>query len=513
MRRRDLSRVILGAGAGLITQPSVAQTPGAAGHARTAAEQKATIVPADPGYPPGDLRRYGAAPGGDITAALSSAASQANQQNGAAIYLASELGTCRLSSGVTFDRPVSVYGDDYQNTLITASADITMFTFNAGAAGSVVRDLHLVGQGPGATRPGILVRNCPSTNFERIWVRNFGVGVQYVPGGNSSYLNSIVASSIVSNNSVNIDAQAQTHQLALYQVTFGGGPAKIGIRVVDSNGLSVYGGDCEGVSVCCVDLDSTLKGPPFLGGHLISGCDFEGNTCSAGDIRIGSTRAVRGVQISNMTLSPGRGDRWFVNPVNCDGLLVSGCRIEAGYQEGQWINRAGKLTNFVSLANGAELDNNSDAPIGHVYNNFDTSRSHPEPWRAPTVFDRGYQGGAAANQYAIISSDLNVPNGHWYAGLDIMNVSAGGAPAVGVKTYARAMIARNARGADLKVGAAYMRGDVDIDGPLGINGQATTGSQTATFAASNKPGSAGTAPVKWLPIKLDGAVYYIPCWN
>jgi hypothetical protein len=267
------------------------------------------------------------------------------------------------------------------------------------------------------------------------------------------------------------------------------------------------------VSLCCVDLDSTLTGPPSLGGHVISGCDFEGNTCSAGDVRIGNTRAVRGVQISNMTLSPGHGNRWFVNPVNCDGLLVSGCRIEAGYQSGQWINRAGNLTNFVSLANGVELDNNSDSPINQIYNNFDTSRSHPVPWRAPSVFDPNYRGGAAANQFAILSSDLNVPNGHWYAGVDIMNVSAGGAPAAGVKAYARAMIARNARGSDVKVGAAYMHGDVDIEGPLGVIGQATTGSQTATFTANNKPGSTATAPAKWLPIKLDGAVYYIPCWD
>ncbi len=130
MRRRDLSKLIVAGGAGLVTRTSQAQTVGAAGHARTAAEQKAAVAPADPGYQPGDLRRYGAAPGGDITAALASAASQANQQNGAAIYIPSALGICRVTSGVTFERPVSVYGEDYQNTVITATSDITVFTFN-----------------------------------------------------------------------------------------------------------------------------------------------------------------------------------------------------------------------------------------------------------------------------------------------------------------------------------------------------------------------------------------------
>jgi hypothetical protein len=39
------------------------------------------------------------------------------------------------------------------------------------------------------------------------------------------------------------------------------------------------------------------------------------------------------------------------------------------------------------------------------------------------------------------------------------------------------------------------------------------GTQTATFVATNKPGSATTAPTKWLPITCDGATFYIPLWQ
>ena len=42
------------------------------------------------------------------------------------------------------------------------------------------------------------------------------------------------------------------------------------------------------------------------------------------------------------------------------------------------------------------------------------------------------------------------------------------------------------------------------------NSTVVVGTQTATFAATNKPGSATTAPTKWLPIVADGATYYIP---
>jgi hypothetical protein len=39
------------------------------------------------------------------------------------------------------------------------------------------------------------------------------------------------------------------------------------------------------------------------------------------------------------------------------------------------------------------------------------------------------------------------------------------------------------------------------------------GTQTATFAATNKPGAGTTAPTKWLPLTCDGATYYIPLWQ
>jgi hypothetical protein len=45
------------------------------------------------------------------------------------------------------------------------------------------------------------------------------------------------------------------------------------------------------------------------------------------------------------------------------------------------------------------------------------------------------------------------------------------------------------------------------------NQTVVAGAQTATFTASNKPGSGTTAPSKWLPITADGALYYIPLWQ
>lgn len=46
-----------------------------------------------------------------------------------------------------------------------------------------------------------------------------------------------------------------------------------------------------------------------------------------------------------------------------------------------------------------------------------------------------------------------------------------------------------------------------------VNNSATTGAQTATFAATNKPGTATSPPAGWLPITCDGVQYYTPIWH
>jgi hypothetical protein len=46
-----------------------------------------------------------------------------------------------------------------------------------------------------------------------------------------------------------------------------------------------------------------------------------------------------------------------------------------------------------------------------------------------------------------------------------------------------------------------------------INNSVTTGAQTATFTATNKPGTATSTPAGWLPITCDGVIYYAPIWH
>lgn len=46
-----------------------------------------------------------------------------------------------------------------------------------------------------------------------------------------------------------------------------------------------------------------------------------------------------------------------------------------------------------------------------------------------------------------------------------------------------------------------------------VNSSATVGGQTATFTATNKPGTATSSPAGWLPITCDGVQYYAPIWH
>jgi hypothetical protein len=60
--------------------------------------------------------------------------------------------------------------------------------------------------------------------------------------------------------------------------------------------------------------------------------------------------------------------------------------------------------------------------------------------------------------------------------------------------------------------ALELNGTLAGNSALIVNTSATTGAQTATFSATNKPGTSASAPAGWLPITCDGVQYYAPMW-
>jgi hypothetical protein len=82
-----------------------------------------------------------------------------------------------------------------------------------------------------------------------------------------------------------------------------------------------------------------------------------------------------------------------------------------------------------------------------------------------------------------------------------------GPPSAGGNGVTLTVIARSG------VQALELSGSAAGTPTIEANNTVLVGAQTATFAATNKPGSGTTAPTKWLPIECDTGTYYIPLWQ
>ena len=426
---------------------------------RTPAEILASVTPVSLSFLPGDLRRFATftTGGGDVTTALASAVAQATKAGGAPIYVPAAMGALTVTAGVSVTAPIKIFGDDWQSSVISTAADITILSFTVAASGSLLSDFQFVGKGADATLPAILLTNSNNNFFQRVCVKSFGIGIQFVPGltGNKScFSNTLSGCRIISNITINIDAQAGTNALFLDGTTFGGGPCATGLRLVDANNLTILGGDVEGMTLCAIDLDATSTLPA---GHTINGLHIEGNTSSAGDIRIGNTAPVNGVHIM-AAFYPGTGAIAGINAVNCNGLFIR-FALGAGYTNVPFLQKT-------------NLTNEDVTPIGPVTNGLNYRQNNAKfnyadqsvlDFAAATAFDAAYQDSANYNQYRIQSGSV-AANKDYYAGLDAIEMTATTAPGAGAKLYARGMFASNDLGGATKVGAAFMSGDVDIVG-------------------------------------------------
>lgn len=304
---------------------------GQIGFPRTAAEIAASVTPTYYFYSPGDLRRYGGIADGttDNATALSNACLQAAQTGGAPVYVCGNSTGFKVSTGVSLTGPILIQGDILGTSRIFTAADITILTIPYVASGSVISDIKFNGPGTGSSTKSVIELNNANGNvFRRIYASAGKYGIYFNKGINSCYLNALHDCQIISNGTTNIHCEGNTNALYLSNCTIGGGPCAKGLYMVDSNNLSVIGGDAEGLTTCVFDLDATST---LQSAHYISGFHFEGNTSSGGDVRIGNTAAVNGIALVGNLYAPGTGNDSAVNAIRGDGLAILGGNLHSGY--------------------------------------------------------------------------------------------------------------------------------------------------------------------------------------
>jgi hypothetical protein len=191
-----------------------------------------------------------------------------------------------------------------------------------------------------------------------------------------------------------------------------------------------------------VDLDGSVEN---LSGHLVQGLHMEGNTCSAGDVRIGNTAAVRGVTLRDCLYSPSSSDA-AISAIRGSGLVVDGGVLRAGYTT-EFLKLGASFSDDYSIK--GLMTSGLALPDNHRLNFRTPDSENPSPLvaLAATSYDAAYGDTARFNQYRI-KAGSTVADKNYSAGMDAINLEATGAIASGVKLYARMFKVSNGEGGD-----------------------------------------------------------------
>lgn len=82
----------------------------------------------------------------------------------------------------------------------------------------------------------------------------------------------------------------------------------------------------------------------------------------------------------------------------------------------------------------------------------------------------------------------------------------------GISIIARDGVGSNRNGGNIALFCGQATGS-GTPGTLTLVNTTLTGAQTATFSATNKPGTGTTAPSLWWRVSAGGTIYYIPLWQ
>jgi hypothetical protein len=218
-------------------------------------------------------------------------------------------------------------------SILSISGNINGIVLGADVQRMLLSGFRMVGNS--TTGMGVVFDEAYENIMENVTISGCNRNLVFKDSGSvsgSAFSNTVrdcIVISATGSDAINIDLQANSHDTRLYGVTFGGGPAKVGIKCVDSTDLKVFGGDCEGVSVNAIYLDSSTSA--LYGGHTIMGVHFEGNTSTGGDIKIGATNAQHNVNIVGNYFHAAASNTYPVNIVTGNNIHMESNVVGSGY--------------------------------------------------------------------------------------------------------------------------------------------------------------------------------------
>lgn len=243
------------------------------------------------------------------------------QNTTADIFFPSTSGCYLIGTKLTVSRSMRFIGEQWGRNYLATNSDITILSIK-NTSDIVIEELEFIGPANGiSTQPGIYIENTPFLTLDHDYITHFYYGVQIASGASASFQNSIYSVQITSNVYADI-FQMGNGVLNMYDSSLGA--SKYGLQSMDGVDINIFGGDCEGPSISCFDLDADVAG---VGVYTIDSVHFEGSA-SAGDIRLGNTKLVKSAVIRGNDFASGSPE--VINAVNVSGLQIMQNAVKPG---------------------------------------------------------------------------------------------------------------------------------------------------------------------------------------
>jgi len=311
----------------------------------------------------------------------------------------------------------------------------------------------------------LYIDSCQNVTFDNGILNGAGIG-----GATDGCL-FVVGSLQVSNNIILSKSRAKNGDPYVINLSGSASCNNHAVAITDCDLRQLDDGDLPVISAIPLNSSLTITRNNFL---VVS------TATTAVGVQVSGSGICVGLEISNNNFESGSGGT-YTNGILLNSSSSIRSPIIRGNVFGNLINNAQNFTNCI------QINGNCDNPLiesnlfkvatsgSTITNAISLSGGANVNW--PLILRNSYDNAAGGTLTNQVNDAGSIAPVRWEGGSFTLKPSGGaGNPAI------------------------------TIDSSVG------TGASTATFSATNKPGS-NSSPTKWLPIKCDGTTYYVPLWT